>query len=350
VSTNITERNLTLDILRIFAVIAVIAIHVSSNVFSYATVGGGEFAVAYIYDSLVRFGVPFFLMISGVLFLSSEKEITVKNMLVHNILRLLIIYFLWSAIYTLPSYIAANGIKNWGEPVNVFTASAFHLWYLPAIMAIYLIVPFLRTWIKAASKKELETLLILFMVFNLVKATIINLNISYSANSILGMFPVTHLPIHLCYFILGYYLYTYGLPVKKKSILVLAIIVPVTLNIVWGIIKSRQSGVLVTGIYDSDSVTTFIAICAFFVLLTDLLKDKKLTGLTGKMVTELSKDSFGVYLVHILVITLLGRAGLSVRSFPAVFSIPVVIAVTFIVSTLISAILRRIPFIGRYIC
>ena len=63
------------------------------------------------------------------------------------------------------------------------------------------------------------------------------------------------------------------------------------------------------------------------------------------LLRKMSKYSFGVYLVHPMVIELLQHFGIDTFSCNAFFSVPLLAVLVFAVSTLISALLNAIPFI-----
>lgn len=63
------------------------------------------------------------------------------------------------------------------------------------------------------------------------------------------------------------------------------------------------------------------------------------------LLRKLSKYSFGVYLVHPMVIELLQHFGIDTFSCNAFFSVPLLAVFVFAVSTAISALLSAIPFV-----
>ena len=71
------ERNSAYDYLRILASFCVIILHLASQKINFINVYSKEWQVLNFYDSIVRWTVPVFAMISGALFLS--KEISLKK-------------------------------------------------------------------------------------------------------------------------------------------------------------------------------------------------------------------------------------------------------------------------------
>ena len=83
------KRIYWLDLLRIISILSMILLHVAASFWYVSPSNSYNWIIMNIYDSLVRFCVPVFLMISGALFLS-QKEINIKKLYTKNILRLLI--------------------------------------------------------------------------------------------------------------------------------------------------------------------------------------------------------------------------------------------------------------------
>lgn len=91
------KRVIYLEYLRVYAIIAVVIMHISAQNWYDFEGQSLEWNIFNFYDSIVRWGVPIFVMISGSLFLS--KKIEIKNIYKKNILKLIIIYCLWSTFY-----------------------------------------------------------------------------------------------------------------------------------------------------------------------------------------------------------------------------------------------------------
>ena len=81
------------DWIRIFSSFGVILIHVSERYYYGNTPGKYEWNVLNFYDSLARWSVPEFFMISGALFLS--KSSSIKKIFKKNIMKIGISYFFW---------------------------------------------------------------------------------------------------------------------------------------------------------------------------------------------------------------------------------------------------------------
>ena len=78
---NDKQRVIYLDYLRIAATFCVVVLHISGQNWYTTSVNSFEWNVLNFYDSIVRWVVPIFVMISGALFLDNEKELSVNKLL-----------------------------------------------------------------------------------------------------------------------------------------------------------------------------------------------------------------------------------------------------------------------------
>ena len=76
------------DFLRVISALAVVWIHTSGISVGTQPVGSSAWLVSLFYDAGVHWAVPIFVMISGVLFLGSDKKSNWKVMLTKNIRQL----------------------------------------------------------------------------------------------------------------------------------------------------------------------------------------------------------------------------------------------------------------------
>jgi surface polysaccharide O-acyltransferase-like enzyme len=128
------ERLLYADFLRIIATFAVMFLHIAANQWYSTDINSFEWQVFNIYDSLVRFCVPVFVMLSGMFFLEPGKQIPIKKIYTKYILRIVTAFILWSAAYVIfNNFIMNKNIIN-DKTVNSmlaqFLEGNYHLWFL----------------------------------------------------------------------------------------------------------------------------------------------------------------------------------------------------------------------------
>ncbi len=101
----------------------------------------------YFLKGLASTAVPLFIMVNGHLMLNSKKQFDLKKH-INKVLRLVLITFLWAAILL----IAASFIKDQQYTVKSFMHALWtwepgtinHLWYLNALIGIYLLYPIIK--------------------------------------------------------------------------------------------------------------------------------------------------------------------------------------------------------------
>ena len=96
--------------------------------------------------------------------------------------------------------------------------------------------------------------------------------------------------------------------------------------------------------YDYSCLNVFLESIAVFVLFKNIKFNKEY-----KLITLISKWSFGAYLIHALIIDYLNRfLGINSFVFNSYISVPVVGIIVFTFSYVFSALLNQIPIIKEY--
>lgn len=73
------KREVRYDLLRIVACFAIVLLHVSGGYWSVVDINSSDFTIMTVYNSLTRFGVPVFFMLSGLFLLNPRKKMTLAN-------------------------------------------------------------------------------------------------------------------------------------------------------------------------------------------------------------------------------------------------------------------------------
>lgn len=158
-----------LDNTRIVAIFAVILLHVAASVVLEAEVGSAYWWFGNLYDSLVRWCVPVFIMVSGALLLDPQKQEDLKTFYTKRLSRILIPLLFWSVFFLL--WQAATGLSNGNAPTSLQLLKLllagtpyYHMWFLYMITGLYLFTPFFRKIIQASTREELVVLVALAFV------------------------------------------------------------------------------------------------------------------------------------------------------------------------------------------
>ena len=347
-------RNIAFDLLRIIAAFSVVVLHVSGVFIEKSPVGSLDFRLSNFMNSISRFGVPIFVMISGAIFLSEEKKVTVKRLWSKNILRMFIVFGVWSFAYYVYQSIFWWKFDFWRHGiVRTITGCVYasdHFWFLFMIMGLYALVPFLRTWLHHAEKKELDYFVILFMIFQIGRTTISILLDKSLVHKIFDLVKIVELSWYLGYFVLGYILMRYGVSRKVKYVLYGLVPVGVIMNYLISDYMTLQKGAYSPGIYDSFGIFTFTHSVALFVFFKDVFSKVKVSGRIEKWCVNLSLDTLGIYLMHIALLDYFKSNGFIVGSIPHVPGIILLSIVCFVISGIVAAGLRKLPFVGKYFC
>ena len=351
-------RKLHYDLLRILAAFSVVMLHSSAQLWYDAPVNSRIWLTANSWNALVRFGVPIFVMISGAIFLDKQRELEPGRLYRHNILRLAVVYIMWSLFYGLWDYsrfdfsqLEPSQMKPWKLFVNEWVSGRYHLWFLPMMLGIYVLLPVLRTWVGHAQKKELEYFLVLFLVFQIGRET---LRVAAYGRpiilSVLNTAKVEAVCGYLGYFVLGYYLERFGLPHKWHKVIYGAGILGEIANVICSNLIALHTGERRGDVYDSFTIFTFCVVAALFLAARELVSKWHFSSGAEVLITAVSADTLGIYLAHVGVLEWLFRVHPTwFTTIPAV-SIPGLALLSFGVCMMAAAVLRRIPVIGRYLC
>lgn len=138
-------RDFGIDLARVVATALVVLLHVSGRYFGAF---GPNWMAANIYDSLSRLSVPLFFMISGALLIPRQDSL---NAVIRRFAKLTLLLIFWSFVYlfffylTAPNWLAGGSWQILKSPVVV------HFWFLYALLGLYLFLPVLQAFYRAAS-------------------------------------------------------------------------------------------------------------------------------------------------------------------------------------------------------
>lgn len=161
------ERTAYLDLVRIIACVMVVGVHVSALCLETLDVRSVNFKIMNGFDCFSILGVPLFVMISGSLILSEEHFYGVKDLYLKKAGRLAVLYFFWFLFYNTVNFIesgAAWNFENIKQEIvleSLLSRGIYHLWFLPMMISLYLIVPFIKEFTKDREKCVLFLLLFL---------------------------------------------------------------------------------------------------------------------------------------------------------------------------------------------
>ena len=334
------KRIIYLDVLKILATFAVITMHVASIHWYTESPSSFNWNVFNFYDSIVRWAVPIFVMISGALFLNNSKELDIKKLYKKNIFRIITAFIFWSMFYT----IKTNNFFVKGKASIVpffrsFIEGHYHLWFLYMIVGLYMMVPILRK--VTADKKVTEYFLIISIIFSFIIPTICKMP---TISKVLGYVNLNF--EYITYFVLGYYLSENEISVKTRKIIYVFSLIGFLVTIFGSSIIANYK-MEPFGLYGEISLNIFLETIGIFVF----IKNRKynIDYKKSEILNKLVKYSFGIYLIHVLVIDDIKKIGITPLTFNPIISIPIISILIFIISLIISAIINHIPILKKYI-
>ena len=326
-------RILYLDVLRFFATIAVIVLHVATTdfeqpLFSY------NWYLSVVQSGVVRWAVPVFVMISGTLFLNPKRSITVSEILKKRIPRLLGAFIFWWLFYSLVRLgcdMMKCGTIDWWQ----FRYPSFHLWFLPILMGVYALIPFLR---RIATDEELTRLgLIIWAIyltgsFLLVKGT----------PQVTQVFKMNVVLAYSGYFLLGYYLSIYSLNNKQRNVIYLLGFLGACITIGGTITVSMHNESADIKFLNTTGLHIAMMALAVFVFIKE--HAKTISKRMSCLIEYVRKDLFGIYLTHVLWLMLLCKENMLDLANHAI-TIPLLSVAVFVMSLCTTKLIRKIPFL-----
>ena len=341
------QRVVYYDLLRVAATFAVILIHISGSYFGEKNPSSFDWQIYNFYDGISRWSVPVFVMISGALFL--KAEVNLEKLFKKNIIRIVTAFIFWSLAYGIFEIIVKN--RRIKLALGEMLFGHYHMWFLFMIVGLYLAVPLLKKITE--STKLTVYFLILSLIFSVIIPQGIDIVSLFSESigdtliEISDCVGIKNAVGYSGYFVLGYYLSSIEIDRKNRKLIyllgVIGFVGTVGLTSLLSIIK-KEPLLTMQEYFSSTVLMESVAVFVFFKYSNPKLSEKSVRILSG-----LSKYSFGVYLVHPMILETFSRLGLDVQTFSPILSIPVILIAGAVVSFVISALLNRIPVLKKYI-
>ena len=351
-------RYIYIDYLRVFAMIAVVMLHVASQGWYDIDVRSVNWNLHNFWNGIVRWGVPIFVMISGSLFLS--RNVDVRKLYKTNILKLLIVYIAWAVFYAIA--IPLLDLVFLGDceislkaMFSRIVSGNYHMWFIPMIIGLYMCIPIIKEIVRTRSVTYYYV--VLSVIFAYLIPQFVNIVNDFVGGIVAKGINVVYdvidndMNLHIVcgyafYFILGYLLNNIELNKNKRVIIyclgAVGYILTVVLNALLAY-KTNEPTIKYFGNSRLNVLLEAVAIHTFFKYMK--YDNEKINS----VVSILAKYSFGVYLIHPFVIALLRRAGLDMLLVSSAVFIPVIALVVVLISFCLSWLLHRIPLVNKWV-
>ncbi len=349
-SQNSSNRIIYFDYLRIIAISAVMVLHIAGQNWRSVDVGTADWMVFNIADSVVRWGVPVFVMISGALLLGTEKPIT--TLYKKNVLRIAIALVVWSMIYVLVAFYQQD--VSGQDLIRQIVNGHFHLWFLYMIIGLYIISPLLRQIVLSELLTKYFLGLCVVITFLLPQlSSLMAFRHEFGSGLLSG--AISHFSLtmplgYVGYFILGYWLNKIRISVKTELIIYILGLLGFIFTITATAYLSRRLDYAVDILYNNLTCNILLESVAVFVFAKKHLSNVPRRTCGMKWLLRLSSWSFGAYLVHALILEELNlKLGLNTRTYSAPVSLALIFVIVFVASFLISGILNQIPGVKKIV-
>jgi surface polysaccharide O-acyltransferase-like enzyme len=327
-----------LDILRFIATFGVILIHITSSGYTFPIYNKGWF-ISVVGNSLVRWSVPVFVMISGALFLNPYKKVTIKGILKKNVTRLLTAYIFWYVTYVLLKTIRAN-ILSESLSFDELIAPEYHLWFLPMLAGVYLLIPILR--IVSENKKLLDYSLLLWGGY-----VFISFVMDWNIPQISGLFKMNIIIGYGGYFLLGHYLFSHDFTRRTKSILYLLGFLGTIITILGSLVMLTIDGDSHVKYSEYLSPNVALMAIAVFMLVKTYTSKIELNRIMH-IIDYSRKELFGIYLTHYMFIYVLNK-----YYFPSLYqnviTLLLLVSLVFILSLFTTKLMLTIPCLRNFV-
>lgn len=328
------ERIKYVDTLKFVAIFAIVLLH-TAYIWPKVCFLGHPFNDI---REFVRFGVPLFLMITGMLTLN--KEIELEAFFKKKFVR--IVYPL--VFFFIVAYV-----------LGVYKSFLTTFWYCWMIIGVYIALPILNIFIKHASEKDLEYYVIVFLIASLIYTVARYFKIQMALDLDVFIGPAA-------YVILGYYLSKKKFNISSNKMILLSLIAYIAVSVImvnynsrlqlnsnvvvvsflnlniFQVVQTASIFMLVKSLYESSS--------GIFYKIRCLLERDRINGIF----LSISRSSYGIYLFHMILFKGYFTPffeKFSMTGTQTFISIWVVAIFLLVISWLTIWILGKIPYVNR---
>ena len=299
-----------LDVIRILAVIAVIAVHVIAD-----HLDSGSTVAMHVLRSLLSTAVPAFIMISGALNLApAAMRHGSGRFLGRRLRRLVPATLVWTAFYAgVMGVLLAGEPLDWRQEVaDLLTASSYpHLYFLPLILGLTAITPVIGAYVRDSGRRA-WTCGAVAAGWALIVMAVPPLTAGLLQQPLvpLQMGILTYFLPFIGYYVLGRA--AWAAPVRRRAaVLLLLVGVPVlTAATVWAYLSRTTDtppGQVLLPTYVAPTV--MLLSLALVVALMGLGRDWTVTARAERILRTVGDATFGVFLVHFAILVGLRELG-----------------------------------------
>lgn len=384
----VNDRFVWIDWLRVTAIFLVIIVH-STEPFYLAGEGSSIMTLTdavwvSFFDTFARACVPLFIIASS--YLQFPIQYPVATFFKRRALRVLVPFAVWTVIY---AFLWGEPIQNFKDLLLNFNYSAGHLWFVYMLVGIYLLIPILSPWAERVSKSELKLYLVICFITTLIPFVRFfaggETPVIYGPSGIpnTAKFPLWgecswnsygvfyYFSGFIGYMLFGLYLRRFVTRMSRAATIIYGVIPWVLgflicfIGFLWLVVTSANSifpiegPVALAAVWETPWIndTTGVALMAIgWVVMYHKIKTEG--RFFKRIMLPLSAGSYGLYLCHMIILGpvsswLRSEMGTANNGILGIWTTPVQIIltalITFILGSMASILIRRIPRLGKYI-
>ena len=384
-----SSREIWIDWLRVAACFMVILVHCTEPLYL-----GGDGSLlltktdafwSSFFDSFVRSCVPLFIIASS--YLQFPIHYSTGEFFRRRAVRILIPFIIWTTVY---AFVWGAPAENFRNLLLNFNYSAGHLWFVYMLIGIYLLMPILSPWAEKVEKKELQIYLGIWAFTTMIPlirdwAAGGSVSVIYGPSGLprQALFPLWgeaswnaygtfyYFSGFIGYLLLGLYFRKFVGEISWKKTLFISIpsfLAGFAVSFAGFIrrVMETSDGIFPTGGLVEKAVwweTTWcndtIGVALMAVAWILMFKKIKSEGcFYQKILLPVSKASYGIYLIHLLILVPISGAirnmlGSGEEGLLGLWTTPVEILAsgiaTFIITATVSVVMQKIPKVGKYL-
>ena len=333
------ERNYSLDVVRVFALLCVISVHFFlKNGFYDEIIQGKTLFISIIIRNFFMICVPLFMVLSG--YLMNKKEPSKKYFI--GIKKIIIQYILCSlACFIFNTYYYHVNFSFYNMFFGIFNyTDAPYSWYVEMYLGLYIIIPFLNVlYNNLKTIKDKQIMLLSFILVSILPTVACMFNfkslniVSASVQSEkllptywVGLYPIT-------YYFVGCYLNEYKIKIPRfKNLLYILLS-----TLVFGIVSIfvNYKNYFSWNLYQNyNSLFVFTTTILVFIFISNINISKK----KHKLLKHASDSVFCAYLLSYIFDTLIYTNMLkNINNWPGKFKYIVVTAPLVFICSLVSS-------------
>ncbi len=330
-----------IDLLRFIAAVAVVVIHVLGPFrFLYGEIGESDWLAAMGFNSITRWAVPVFMMISGALLLSDTRPFNCRHYISRRLGKVLIPFIAWTIIYAFVG--GFDGLSWSGQVTSQLLLESnneptwYHLWFFYDFLPLYFVIPLLLPLLHQMGEERVKLLLAAWGLLTLMH--LLKVDTPLRQNIVL----------YSGYLVLGWYLFNRDNRPQLKLWVIAGVCTLVT-NFIGSWYLTTLSGEYSVFFMGYKSINTVIVGGMLFVL--GQAYAERIQGRLRAVVSIISKYSLGIYLIHPLILIPVRELDNGLYTFFGSnwIAIPVISLLTLGIALACSVVLVKIPFVRRIV-